>query len=167
MVIYPQEVTMKRFNKILLEIGLVSCIVVCILMYFVIYRISRSFVFWNPDLAFMQMPLYTFSILIITGVIGALSLALFLVHRSTKENIFQRLTIKALYWVGHSLGFAFLMSLAFFGYAYYHLAKGMGLPGGYVGIFVLITFVGTNVMYFIAVLFKQAVEYKEENQLTV
>ena len=158
---------MKKINKRILETGLVLCTLLCIMMYFLVYKISANFVHWNPELAYMQMPLYALAVLIITGIIVSLSIAFLLVHRSTKENIFRRPTVKLLYLMGHFMGFAFLMSFLFFMYAYLNLGEHIGLPGGFILIFNLITFVGTNVVYFVAGLFAEAVDYKEENQLTV
>ena len=158
---------MKSFKNSILIVLLLLAILLCGLLFPLVTSISHDMARWNPNIAYMRVPLLIMSYFVIATIIAALMSGLLLVIRSTHKNIFEHSTVKALLCMGNLFIFATIISVAMFIYSYSQIQGEVGLVGAYMNIASLILFLGANIMYFIASLFRKAVEYKEEYDLTV
>ncbi|MCK9177138.1 MAG: DUF2975 domain-containing protein [Clostridiales bacterium] len=158
---------MNRARNILLLILLGISIVFLIYAAVTLYHVSESFVLWNPELAPMQVPLLILSYGVILMLLGMFAIAMYLVLVSNKQNIFQTNTVRWLNRMGHLSLIAFSFMLIMFVYGYVKLGTELGLPGGYMIVAGGFLFLASNVFYFMGTLFRQAVAFKEENELTV
>ena len=129
--------------------------------------LSRSFAEHNPEIAYMQFPILLLSYGMVTAIILAVVIGFYLVLQSNRQNIFARKTVKRLRIMAHSFTCAFLFTTAILVYSTSQIGNEVGLPGGYIILAMGVNFAGANVLYFITSLFEKAVEYKEENELTV
>ncbi|HHT44234.1 MAG TPA: DUF2975 domain-containing protein [Fastidiosipila sp.] len=158
---------MQRVKPILLSGLLFLAIAFFVGMFPFLIHMSAQYVNWNPELSHLRIPFLVLIFLVLLVSIVALVLALFLVLRSTRKNIFESLTVRMLNLIGHS----FLAGALFFGvmyiYGYAQLGKEIGLVGGYLVLALAGYFLAAILVYFITDLFRKAVEYKEENELTV
>jgi len=115
----------------------------------------------------MQVPLLILSYGVILMLLGMFAIAMYLVLVSNKQNIFQTNTVRWLNRMGHLSLIAFSFMLIMFVYGYVKLGTELGLPGGYMIVAGGFLFLASNVFYFMGTLFRQAVAFKEENELTV
>lgn len=153
-------------NRVGLILGLGICILICLFGYFLIWEISESFVHFNPELTYMRWPILMGCYLMLAGAIGALVLGLERV-RVPVQDIFSRATVQRLRWMRQLLMGSSLSMLGVYVYAWLQIGFGMGLVGFYFIIFILVFFTASAVMGFIENLFQRAVQFREENELTV
>lgn len=158
---------MKTWHEWLLAGLLALAIVFFLILLPWLNGMSHAYAASSPDLAHMRLPVLLLSMAAVLAVIAALALGLWLVIRSGRGTIFDRVTLRALAVMGHCFLAACLLLAAIVGYAYWHLQHEIGLVGGYLMILLAAFFLGANILYFIRNLFAKAVEYKEENELTV
>lgn len=158
---------MNKIRNVVLEILLATSILFCFLLFRFYYKISFRYVANSPELAYMQYPILTFCYIIIITMILALSMGLFLVHRSNKNNIFEKLTTKVLYTIGHCFILSFIVTSIIFVYAFVNIQWEIGMVSVFLFALMFLTFLGANVFYFISNLFSKAISYKDENEMTV
>ena len=95
-----------------------------------LFNMSASYAAWNPELAHLRVPFLVLAILVVTVSIAALVLALILVLRSTKRNIFEARTVSSLQWIGHSFLLGTLFFAVMYIYGFVTLGSEIGLVGG-------------------------------------
>ena len=157
---------MRGIKKIGLLGALSVCVLLCIYGYFLLWGISESFVIEGPEIAHMRWPILIGCYIMLTGAVVALLLGITSAMESEQE-IFSRSTIKCLGWMGRSLSISTVAIVAVYIYAWIQLGSEVGLMGAYLFIFVLLFFTASSVLFFIRDLFARAVEFHDENELTV
>lgn len=157
---------MKGIKKIGLLGALSVCVLLCIYGYFLLWGISESFVIQGPEIAHMRWPILIGCYIMLTGAVVALLLGINSARKSEQE-IFSAATIKSLSWMGRSLSISTVAIVCVYIYSWIQLGSEVGMVGAYLFIFVLLFFTATSVLYFIRDLFARAVEFHDENELTV
>lgn len=157
---------MKGMKKIGLLGALSVCVLLCIYGYFLLWGISESFEVQGPEIAHMRWPILIGCYIMLTGAVVALLLGIKSARKSEQE-IFSVATIKSLSWMGRSLSISTIAIICVYIYSWIQLGSEVGLVGAYLFIFVLLFFTATSVLYFIRDLFARAVEFHDENELTV
>lgn len=163
---FGRRTGMKGIRKIGLLTALSVCVGLCFFGYFLIWDLAAVFAAQDPELAFMRWPILTGCFVMLTGAVAALILGIRAAARR-EEEIFSRSTVKRLSWMGKSLGVSTAAITGVLIYSWVQLGSQVGLVGVYLLIFVLLFFTASSVMFFIRDLFSRAVEFHEENQLTV
>lgn len=156
-----------KIHNIILIMTLILGIPIVCFGYLFVYLVSGEFVSASPQLAFMRWPMLIGGYVIITAMLALVISLLCLAFKSIRKNLFDQGSIRSIFVMGHFLLTAFLGSLFMTIYAYVCLGHEAGLLGAYMIVMTLILFSLTNFVYFLGRLFCEAVEYKEENDLTV
>lgn len=159
---------MKTWKRYMLTGGLGLLLLLVILMALLMASGGRRDANIDPAISHLFYPSLTLLILGAAGVAVAIILAAYLVMRSISHNILERYTVKVLRIMGHSCFFSFLIiviSLVYLGFA---LPPGYGGPWGFWFLMALLAcLTAALAFYFLGNLISDAVDYREENELTV
>ncbi len=157
---------MRYLNKFI-GAGLVFVALLLSLMFYLVRFVSLSFAQENPDIAYMRLPILLLVYLMLLMLIAAILIAAYLLFKSTSENIFSIRSVQGLYRMGHCFSIASIANFSIIIYSFSQLGEEVGILGVYLIAACAVVLIATMVMYFIANLFKRAVEFKEENEMTV
>ena len=159
---------MKIWKRYMLVGGLFVLLVLVVLMAVLVAAGGKRDADIDAAITHLFYPSMAFLVVGTAGVALAIVLAAYLVLRSTRRNILGRHTVKVLKIMGHSCFASFLTIVL--SLIYLQLA----LPPGYQGpwflwflMALLACVTAALAFYFIASLISDAVDYREENELTV
>lgn len=158
---------MKRLVHWLLAGGLIIALIAVILAAAGMPALSEIMAEFNPEIAFMRVPILVMTEGYLAGIVVAVVIAILLTVGSTKEKIFCRRTTRLLRYAGLSFGISFLFMMGNMIYSYSILGEEVGIMGVYLWFGAGAVFLAMLCMLVLANLFEKAVAFKEENELTV
>ena len=153
--------------RILLELTMLVFLVGVVWAFGFLTRMSHVMAESSPELVHMRQPILWLSYLVLAGIAGALLLGVYIVHRTHRHNIFERRTVRLLGLMALSFAISGLASGLMFVYSYSQIRWGMGMAGIDFIALTVAFFAVALLLLFIMSLFRSAVAYREENEMTV
>lgn len=154
-----------RVQTIIVELGVLLAIVLTIAVGAYLVPVSHQVAQANPTITYMRVPVLLMGWGFLACVLTALIMAFLLLERIRKDKIFEKRSVSLLKGIGVcALAAIIPLAILFF----YTSAN---VDGSITNLYVMLgsfAMVIVAIFFFlIAALFQQAVDYKEENDLTV
>lgn len=154
-----------RVQTIIVELGVLLAIVLTIAVGAYLVPVSHQVAQANPTITYMRVPVLLMGWGFLACVLTALIMAFLLLERIRKDKIFEKRSVSLLKGIGVcALAAIIPLAILFF----YTSAN---VEGSITNLYVMLgsfAMVIVAIFFFlIAALFQQAVDYKEENDLTV
>lgn len=158
---------MKHIFSRVLAVGLLIVAYFTAFLFLVVTQLSHSTADAFPELAYMRIPVLVLVYVMLAAILLAIIISTTVLFRNNMETIFSWKVVKSLWHIAHLFAIALISNLLIILYGFSQVGLDLGMPGFILyGVFSVIL-VATMVLYFIASLFKKAVRFKEENEMTV
>mgnify|MGYP001767139380 CR=1 FL=1 len=154
-----------KIQTIIVEIGVVVAILLTVAVGVILYTLSFEVSKANPTIAYMRGPVLMMAWSFLVCVLAALIIALLLLASIRKNKIFDPSSVRKLKAIGYCALAAILPLVVLLFYTSANVAGSITNIYVFLGIFAML--VVAIFFFMIAALFQQAVDYKQEVDLTV
>lgn len=154
-----------KIQTIIVEIGLVLAILLTVAVGVILYYLSFDVSMVNPELTYMRVPVSIMMWSFMACVLAALIIALLLLESIRKNKIFEPGSVRKLKAIGNCALVGTIPLIALF--LYTRAEVGGSITNVYVTLGIFAMLVAATFFFLIAALFQQAVDYKQEIDLTV
>lgn len=155
-----------KIQTIIVEIGVVVAILLTVAVGVILYTLSFEVSKANPTIAYMRVPVLMMAWSFLVCVLAALIIALLLLESIRKNKIFEPGSVRKLKAIGNCALAAILPLVVLLFYTSANVAGG-SITNIYVFLGIFAMLVVAIFFFMIAALFQQAVDYKQEVDLTV
>lgn len=166
--IFVKQTPLSKFHNIILIVTIFLSILYSIGEAYYSFEFAEMFSWKNRGYELTELAFISFSLLHILSTIIFLILFGILVIKAIRKNLFNQNSVKSLLWMGHLklISFIALLSRSIIMRISGNWDFIMYIPSNTI-ISLIALFGEVNLIYFISRLFIEAVDYKEENDLTV
>ncbi len=154
-----------KIQTIIVEIGVVLAILLTVAVGVILYYLSFDVSMVNPELTYMRVPVSIMMWSFMACVLAALIIALLLLESIRKNKIFEPGSVRKLKAIGNCALVGTIPLIALF--LYTRAEVGGSITNVYVTLGIFAMLVAATFFFLIAALFQQAVDYKQEIDLTV
>ena len=154
-----------KVQTVIIEIAAVFGMLLLIAIGVFLVPFSHEVATANPTITYMRVPVLIMGWAILACGIAALVKAILLLERIRKDRIFEPGSVKLIKGIGWCAYAAILPLIALYIYTEVNVAA--SITNLYVGLGMAIFFIIGLFFFMVASLFQKAVDYKEENDLTV
>ena len=154
-----------KFQTVVIEIAAVFGMILLIAIGAYLVPFSQEVASANPTITYMRVPVLIMSWSVLVCGIATLVMGILLLERIRKNRIFEPKSVKLLQRIGWCAYAAILPLIALYIYTEVNVAG--SITNLYVGLGMAVLFIIGLFFFMIASLFQKAVNYKEENDLTV
>lgn len=154
-----------KVQTVIIEIAAVFGMLLLIAIGVFLVPFSQEVASANPTITYMRVPVLIMGWSVLACGIATLVMAILLLERIRKDQIFEPKSVKLLRMIGCCAYAAILPLIALYIYTEVNVAA--SITNLYVGLGMAIFFIIGLFFFMVASLFQKAVDYKEENDLTV
>ena len=154
-----------KVQTVIIEIAAVFGMILLIAIGVYLVPFSHEVASANPTITYMRVPVLIMGWSVLACGIATLVMAVLLLERIRKDQIFEPKSVKLLQGIGWCAYIAILPLIAL--YIYTEMNVAAFITNLYVGLGMAAVFVIGLFFFMVASLFQKAVDYKEENDLTV
>jgi len=154
-----------KVQTVIIEVAAVFGMILLIAIGVYLVPFSHEVASGNPTITYMRVPVLIMGWSVLACGLATLVMAILLLERIRKDQIFEPKSIKLLQGIGCCAYVAILPLIALYIYTEMNVAG--SITNLYVGLGVAVLFIIGLFFFMVASLFQKAVDYKEENDLTV
>lgn len=154
-----------KIQTIVVEVGVVVAMLLTVAVGVILYSFSFEVSMVNPELTYMRVPVSIMAWSFLACVLAALIIALLLLESIRSDKIFEPGSVRKLKAIGNCALVAIVPLIALLLYTRAEVAGSITNIYVTLGIFAML--VVAIFFFLIAALFQQAVDYKQEVDLTV
>lgn len=154
-----------KVQTVIIEVGVVVGMLILIAIGAYLVPFSQEVASANPTITYMRVPVLIMGWSVLACGLATLVMAILLLERIRKDQIFEPKSVKLLQGIGWCAYVAILPLIALYIYTEMNVAG--SITNLYVGLGMAVLFIIGLFFFMVASLFQKAVDYKEENDLTV
>lgn len=154
-----------KIQTIIVEIGVVLAMLLTVAVAAILFYLSFDVSLVNPTLTYMRVPVLIMAWSFLACLLAALIIALLLLESIRRDEIFEPGSVRKLKAIGNCALVAIIPLVALLFYTRAEVAGSITNIYVTLGIFAML--VVAVFFFLIAALFQQAVDYKQEVDLTV
>lgn len=154
-----------KVQTVIIEIAAVFGMILLIAIGVYLVPFSHEVASANPTITYMRVPVLIMGWSVLACGIATLVMAFLLLERIRKDRIFEARSVKLIQRIGCCAYIAILPLIAL--YIYTEMNVAASITNLYVGLGMTVLFIIGLFFFMVASLFQKAVDYKEENDLTV
>lgn len=154
-----------KIQTIIVEIGVVLAMLLTVAVAVILFYLSFDVSLVNPTLTYMRVPVLIMAWSFLACLLAALIIALLLLESIRRDKIFEPGSVRKLKAIGNCALVAIIPLVALLIYTRAEVAGSITNIYVTLGIFAML--VVAVFFFLIAALFQQAVDYKQEVDLTV
>lgn len=154
-----------KIQTIIVEIGVVLAMLLTVAVAVILFYLSFDVSLVNPTLTYMRVPVLIMAWSFLACLLAALIIALLLLESIRRDKIFEPGSVRKLKAIGNCALVAIIPLVALLFYTRAEVAGSITNIYVTLGIFAML--VVAVFFFLIAALFQQAVDYKQEVDLTV
>lgn len=154
-----------KIQTIIVEIGVVLAMLLTVAVAAILFYLSFDVSLVNPTLTYMRVPVLIMAWSFLACLLAALIIALLLLESIRRDKIFEPGSVRKLKAIGNCALVAIIPLVALLFYTRAEVAGSITNIYVTLGIFAML--VVAVFFFLIAALFQQAVDYKQEVDLTV
>ena len=154
-----------KVQTVIIEVGVIVGMLLLIVIGAYLVPFSQEVASANPTITYMRIPVLIMGWSVLACGLATLVMAILLLNRIRKDQIFEPKSVKLLRGIGWCAYIAILPLIALYIYTEVNVVG--SITNLYVMLGMAVLFIIGLFFFMVASLFQKAVDYKEENDLTV